>query len=165
MDPFSKERGPTVPITRDPKELFSLFLGDDVVDLIVRETNTYAEQCLAETGEMWCTQQLRSGHALDSTFWWGSIAYQRWGIIGQRMRNCTILPLHLRSPAVSLRPSPDTCILQTTGSYHQGESQGTIGYRKCSLSSRQRSSTALPSIGQMPKIALMKLLSFSKVCA
>ena len=68
VDPFSKERGPTVPITCDPKELFSLFLGDDVVDLIVRETNTYAEQCLAETGEMWSTQQLRSGHTLDSTF-------------------------------------------------------------------------------------------------
>jgi len=55
VDPFSKERGPTVPITRDPKELFSLFLGDDVIDLIVRETNTYAEQCLAETGETWST--------------------------------------------------------------------------------------------------------------
>ena len=50
MDPFSRERGPTVPITHDPKELFLLFLDDDVVDLIDRETNMYAEQCLAETG-------------------------------------------------------------------------------------------------------------------
>ena len=55
MDPFSREIGPTVPITRDPKELFSLFVGDEVVDHIVRETNTYAEQCLAETGETWST--------------------------------------------------------------------------------------------------------------
>ena len=46
--PFLKRKRTPVPITRDPKELFSLFLGDDVVDLIVRETNTYAEQCLAD---------------------------------------------------------------------------------------------------------------------
>jgi len=53
--PFLKRKRPTVPIIRDPKELFSLFLGDDVVDLIDRETNMYAKQCLAETGGTWST--------------------------------------------------------------------------------------------------------------
>ena len=55
MDPFVGQRGPTAPISSDPKELFSLFLGDEVIDLIVKETNLYATQCLAETTETWST--------------------------------------------------------------------------------------------------------------
>ena len=51
---FKRKRTP-VPITHDPKELFLLFLDDDVVDLIDRETNMYAEQFLAETGGTWST--------------------------------------------------------------------------------------------------------------
>ena len=53
--PFLKRKRTPVPITHDPKELFLLFLDDDVVDLIDRETNMYAEQCLAETGGTWST--------------------------------------------------------------------------------------------------------------
>jgi len=60
-------------------------------------------------------------------------------------------PMHLGSPAVSLKSSPDTCILQATGSYHQGESQGTIGYRNCSLSSLQGSSSALHPPAKCPR--------------
>ena len=45
MDPFSGLCGPTVPISADPLELFSLFFDNVVIDLIVRETNRYAAQC------------------------------------------------------------------------------------------------------------------------
>ena len=55
MAPFSGETGPAVPISSDPRELFSLFFDDEVIDLIVRETNMYAQQCLVNTTTMWST--------------------------------------------------------------------------------------------------------------
>lgn len=53
--PFVGETGPAVPISSDPMELFSLFFDDEVVSHIVTETNTYAQQCLANTSTMWHT--------------------------------------------------------------------------------------------------------------
>ena len=55
MAPFVGETGPAVPISSDPMELFSLFFDDKVVSHIVTETNTYAQQCLANTSTVWQT--------------------------------------------------------------------------------------------------------------
>ena len=55
MAPFSGETGPAIPISSDPRELFSLFFDDEVIDLIVRETNVYAQQCLVNTTTTWST--------------------------------------------------------------------------------------------------------------
>ena len=55
MAPFSGETGPTIPISSDPRELFSLFFDDEVIDLIVRQTNVYAQQCLVNTTTTWST--------------------------------------------------------------------------------------------------------------
>ena len=55
MAPFSGETGPAVPISSDPRELFSLFFDDEVIDLIVRETNVYAQQCLVNATTTWST--------------------------------------------------------------------------------------------------------------
>ena len=55
MAPFSSETGPAVPISSDPRELFSLFFDDEVIDIIVRETNVYAQQCLVNTTTTWST--------------------------------------------------------------------------------------------------------------
>ena len=41
--------GPLVPISREPLEMFQHFFTDDLLSLIVRETNRYAAQCLAAT--------------------------------------------------------------------------------------------------------------------
>ena len=53
--PFTAETGPAVPISANPIELFSLSFDDEVIGAIVRETNAYAEQCLAESSETWST--------------------------------------------------------------------------------------------------------------
>ena len=39
----------------NPIGLFSLFFDDEVIDFIVRETNLYVQQCLAETMKTWST--------------------------------------------------------------------------------------------------------------
>ena len=55
MTPFTGEMGTAVSISSDPRELFSLFLDDGDVGLIVTETNRYAEQCLPESARVWST--------------------------------------------------------------------------------------------------------------
>ena len=55
MAPFVGATGPSVPISSNPIELFSLFFDDDVIGTIVRETDRYAEQCLVETTKTWST--------------------------------------------------------------------------------------------------------------
>ena len=47
--------GETGPISSDPMQLFSLSFDDEVVSHIVTETDTYAQQCLANTSTMWHT--------------------------------------------------------------------------------------------------------------
>ena len=47
--------GPLIPVSRDPLEVFSWFFTDDLLSLIVRETNRYAAQCLANTQTTWET--------------------------------------------------------------------------------------------------------------
>lgn len=39
---FTQFSGPTVPVTRDPLHLFSLYFNDTVMDIIVNETNSSA---------------------------------------------------------------------------------------------------------------------------
>ena len=41
--------GPLVPTSRDPLEMFSHFFSEDILSLIVRETNRFAVECLATT--------------------------------------------------------------------------------------------------------------------
>lgn len=49
--------GPRVPVSSDPLSLFQLYFTDDVLDLIVQETNRYAQQVLTAKGsdKTWST--------------------------------------------------------------------------------------------------------------
>ena len=49
------QAGPKVPLPQDPLSLFSLFFDDDLVGLIVDETNRYAQQTLQGTNKVWET--------------------------------------------------------------------------------------------------------------
>ena len=58
VNEFTKEVGPTIPIVDDGgASLFSLFFPDELIQLIVDETNRYAKECLASKGsdEHWET--------------------------------------------------------------------------------------------------------------
>ena len=62
VEPFVEPVGPTVPVSRDPLEMFSYFFDSEVFDLIVRETNRYASQALAGSDKTWQTdvQEIRA---------------------------------------------------------------------------------------------------------
>ena len=47
VEPCTTPVGPRVPTSRDPLEMFSHFFDDGLLSDIVRETNRYAQQCLA----------------------------------------------------------------------------------------------------------------------
>ena len=49
----SEQAGSRVQLPSDPLGLFSLFFDDVLVDLIVEETNGYANQTLQGTGKEW----------------------------------------------------------------------------------------------------------------
>ena len=55
VTPCTELAGPTVPLPHDPLGIFSLFFDDNLVGMIVEETNRYAEQCLRETNKQWTT--------------------------------------------------------------------------------------------------------------
>ena len=55
VTPCSEQAGPRVQLPSDPLGLFSLFFDDTLVDLIVEETNRYAEQTLQGTDKEWST--------------------------------------------------------------------------------------------------------------
>ena len=55
VTPWSEPVGSQVPLPSDPLGLFSLFFHDTPVDLIVKETNRYAEQTLQGTDKEWST--------------------------------------------------------------------------------------------------------------
>ena len=46
VEPCSVPFGPLVPVSQNPLEMFSHFFTEEVLSLIVRETNLYAAQCL-----------------------------------------------------------------------------------------------------------------------
>ena len=56
--------GPRVPVSSDPLSVFDLYFTEDNIDLIVQETNRYAEQVLAAKGsdKQWSTnaQEIRA---------------------------------------------------------------------------------------------------------
>ena len=60
MEPFTGSWGPAVPISSDPKELFSLFFDNDVIDLIVRESNKYAAQCRGNQEWVTIAEEIRA---------------------------------------------------------------------------------------------------------
>ena len=62
MTPCTEQPGPKVPLPSDPLGLFSLFFDNTLVDLIVEETNRYAEQTLQGTNKEWSTdaQEIRA---------------------------------------------------------------------------------------------------------
>ena len=47
--PCTAPVGPTVTTSRDPLEMFSHYFDDDIIGLVVRETNTFAAQTLGDT--------------------------------------------------------------------------------------------------------------------
>ena len=55
VTPCTELAGPRVPLPHDPLGIFSLFFNDNLVGMIVEETNRYAEQCLQETNKQWST--------------------------------------------------------------------------------------------------------------
>ena len=55
IPPCSEQVGPKVHLPGDPLSLFSLFFDDDLISLIVRETNRFAEQALQGKDEVWST--------------------------------------------------------------------------------------------------------------
>ena len=55
VTPSSEQAGPQAQLPSDPLGLFSLFFDDTLVDLIVEETNRYAEQTLQGTDKEWST--------------------------------------------------------------------------------------------------------------
>ena len=55
VTPCTELAGPTVPLPHDPLGIFSLYFDDNLVGMIVEETNRYAEQCLQETNKQWST--------------------------------------------------------------------------------------------------------------
>lgn len=89
--PFTGETGPAVSISSDPRELFSLFLDDTVVDLIVTETNRYAEQCLAESARVWSTNAEEIRAYIGFNILMVSAACRRSEITGLKTRSCTTL--------------------------------------------------------------------------
>ena len=54
VTPCTELAGPQVPLPHDPLSTFSLYF-DNLVGMIVEETNRYAEQCLQETNKQWST--------------------------------------------------------------------------------------------------------------
>ena len=54
---FTGVCGPKVTLSNDPLYLFNLFFTDTIIDLIVRETNRYADQVLTAKGsnKQWST--------------------------------------------------------------------------------------------------------------
>ena len=54
--------GPTVPVSTNPLEMFTIFFDAEVLDLIVRETNRYASQVLHGSETTWETdvQEIRA---------------------------------------------------------------------------------------------------------
>jgi len=117
VDPFSRERGPAVPITCDTKELFSLFLGDDVVDLIDRETNMNAAQCLAETGGTWSTTAVEIRAYIGFHILMGINRLKEMRDYWAKDGKLHYSPIASRISHSQFEANPDTCILQTTGSY------------------------------------------------
>ena len=54
---IGSQPGPKVPISSDPLSMFNLYFTDNVIDLVVQETNRYAQQVLTEKGSdrVWST--------------------------------------------------------------------------------------------------------------
>ena len=55
MTPCTELAGPRVSLPHDPLGIFSLYFDDNLVGMIVEETNRYAELCLQETNKQWST--------------------------------------------------------------------------------------------------------------
>ena len=55
VTPCTELAGPRVPLPHDPLGIFSLYFDDNLVGMIVEETNRYAEQCLKESNKQWST--------------------------------------------------------------------------------------------------------------
>ena len=57
VEPCSVPFGPLVPVSHDPLEMFSHFFTEELLSLIVRETNLFAAQCLsaANNSSTWDT--------------------------------------------------------------------------------------------------------------
>ena len=57
VEPCSTPFGPLVPVSHNPLEMFVQFFTEEVLSLIVRETNRYAAQCLsaANSNSTWET--------------------------------------------------------------------------------------------------------------
>ena len=130
-----------MPISSDPMELFSLFFflfslffDDEVVSHIV--TETYTQQCLANTSTMWNTtsSEIRAYTGFQILMGINQLPEMR---DYQKMRSYFTTPLHLRSLEAGLRRLAAISISLTTASYLRGQNRGIAGYRKLNPSSLQ----------------------------
>ena len=90
VEPFSGISGPAVQLSSDPMELFSLFFGDDIIDLIVRETNRYAALCRGDN--TWQTTHEEIKAYLGFHVLMGSTGSQRSVTTGPMICASTTLP-------------------------------------------------------------------------
>ena len=118
-------------------ELFSLFFDDEVVGHIVTETNTYVQQCLANSSTMWQTTASEMRAYIGFQILMGINQLPEIRDNWAKTTSCIMIPLHHRSLATGLRRSADNFIWLTTASYLQGENRSTAGYRKCNPLSLQ----------------------------
>ena len=60
VESFSGTPGPAVPLSHEPVKLFSLFFDEQVIDLIVKETNRYASQCRGDNTWQTTADEIRA---------------------------------------------------------------------------------------------------------
>ena len=131
IQPCTEPVGPTVPVSSDPLQMFAHFFDDEVIDLIVRESNRFALQSLAGTNKT----QRRSRRTWGSGSSWGSTVGRRLETTGAKMRNWTAPTLHLESLVTGLRQSPAISTLSTMRRCHHEDKTATTGCRRCCQSS------------------------------
>ena len=55
VEPCTEPVGPTIPVSQDPLKMFSHFFDDEVMNLIVQESNRYVSQVLDDSRKTWKT--------------------------------------------------------------------------------------------------------------
>ena len=51
--PFTSQSGPTITVPEEPINIFNIFFSDDLVQLMVSETNRYAKEVLGNKYDSW----------------------------------------------------------------------------------------------------------------
>ena len=133
VNPCTVPVGPQVPCSRNPLEMFSHFFDDEILSLIVRETNLFAEQSLAAThsNTTWETNTTEIKAYLGFMILMGINRLPE--IRDYWARDEKLHNSFIASRITDSRRYHGTSILWITPLFHQGMSQGTTGCRRFSL--------------------------------